>query len=184
MHYKNKFRCNVNALTPLEWNKHLFSFTGVLVSYFPFKLWSFFSAKLGFELRTYTLSHFTSPFLWWVFFRGSVSGTIYQGWLRTRILLIWARITNVSHRRLANFKVLSNILFFLEFQSMLTCRCLPENESGAREKWSRSSFLTTRLQFLTTVMAKVPRNSAGALPCLDTQSSKQPKEELSWYYAI
>jgi hypothetical protein len=27
-----------------------------------------FIAVLGFELRAYTLSHSTSPFLWWVFF--------------------------------------------------------------------------------------------------------------------
>jgi hypothetical protein len=29
----------------------------------------FFFALLGFELRAYTLSHSTSPFLWWVFSR-------------------------------------------------------------------------------------------------------------------
>jgi hypothetical protein len=55
---------------------------------------------LGFELRAYTLSQSTSPFLWWVF-RDRVSPAICLGWLWTAILLIsasWvARITGLSH---------------------------------------------------------------------------------------
>jgi hypothetical protein len=34
---------------------------------------------LGFKLRAYTLSHSTSPFLWWVFFWNRVSWTICPG---------------------------------------------------------------------------------------------------------
>jgi hypothetical protein len=73
-----------------------------------------FFAALGFELRTYTLSHSTNPFLWWVFFKiGSrenylprilnylekqdnmlsaylLSRTICLGWPWTAILLISA----------------------------------------------------------------------------------------------
>jgi hypothetical protein len=56
----------------------------------------FVFAVLGLELRAHTLSHSTSPFLWWVF-QDRVSWTICLGRLRTRILLIsasWvARIT-------------------------------------------------------------------------------------------
>jgi hypothetical protein len=49
-----------------------------------------------------SLSHSTSPILWWVFSRRvRVSRTIYPGWPWTTILLIsasWvARITGVSH---------------------------------------------------------------------------------------
>jgi hypothetical protein len=57
---------------------------------------------LGFELRAYTLSHSTSPFLWWGFSRWGVSRTICLGWLQTRILLNFAswvaRITGLSHQ--------------------------------------------------------------------------------------
>jgi hypothetical protein len=49
----------------------------------------FFLALLGFELRVYTLSHSTSPLLWWVFSRW-VWWTICLGWLGTVILLISA----------------------------------------------------------------------------------------------
>jgi hypothetical protein len=63
-----------------------------------------FFAVLGFELRAYPLSHYTSPFLWWLF-QDRVSWTISLGWFGTEILLIsafWiARITDVSHRYLA-----------------------------------------------------------------------------------
>jgi hypothetical protein len=52
------------------------------------------------ELRTFTLSHSTSPFLWRVFLN-RISQTISPGWLQTMILLISAswepRITSVSH---------------------------------------------------------------------------------------
>jgi hypothetical protein len=52
--------------------------------------WIFFvCVVLGFELRTYTLSHSTSSFLWF-FFQDRVSWTICPGWLRTMILLISA----------------------------------------------------------------------------------------------
>jgi hypothetical protein len=50
--------------------------------------------------QAYTLSHSTSPFLWWVFW-DRVSWTICLGWLWTMNLLIsasWvAKITDVSH---------------------------------------------------------------------------------------
>jgi hypothetical protein len=45
-------------------------------NFFPF---FFFFAVLRFELRAYTLSHSTSPFLW-VFFSDRVSQTICPGW--------------------------------------------------------------------------------------------------------
>jgi hypothetical protein len=75
-------------------NKHLLNFL------------FFFFVILEFELRTFALSHSTSPFLWRVFW-DKVSQTICLGWLRTAVLLIstsWiVRITDVSHQRLANF---------------------------------------------------------------------------------
>jgi hypothetical protein len=46
-------------------------------------------AVLGLELKADTLSHSTSPFLWWVF-QDRVSRTICQGWFQTMILLISA----------------------------------------------------------------------------------------------
>jgi hypothetical protein len=65
----------------------------------------FVFALLGFEFRAYTLSHSTSPFFVMGFFQNKVLQTICQGWLWTSGLLIsasWvARITGVSHRRLA-----------------------------------------------------------------------------------
>jgi hypothetical protein len=68
----------------------------------------FFGGVLGFELRAYTLSHSISPFFF--FNRDRVSWTICSGWLQTSILLIstsWiARITDVSHQRLAWERVL------------------------------------------------------------------------------
>jgi hypothetical protein len=58
----------------------------------------------GFELRTYTLSHSTSPFLWWVSSRQGLMNYL-PSWLWTVILLIsafWvARTTVVSHQCLA-----------------------------------------------------------------------------------
>jgi hypothetical protein len=33
------------------------------------QIFFFFFVLLGFELRVFTLSHYTSPFLWWVFLR-------------------------------------------------------------------------------------------------------------------
>jgi hypothetical protein len=48
-----------------------------------------FFAVLGFELRTYTLSHSTSPFWQWVFFRQGLTNYL-PGWLQTAILLISA----------------------------------------------------------------------------------------------
>jgi hypothetical protein len=63
-------------------------------------LFVFVFCRLGLELRANTLSHSTSPFLWWVFFN-IVSQTICLGWLWTAVLLIsapWvAGITGVSH---------------------------------------------------------------------------------------
>jgi hypothetical protein len=54
-----------------------------------------FFLVLGFELRAYTLSHSTWPFLWWVFF--------WPDWPQVTVLLItasWvARITVLSHWR-------------------------------------------------------------------------------------
>jgi hypothetical protein len=45
---------------------------------------------LGFELRAFTLSHSTSPFLWWGF-QHRVSRTIIcLGWFLTVVLLISA----------------------------------------------------------------------------------------------
>jgi hypothetical protein len=57
---------------------------------------------LGLELRAYTLSHSTSPFLW-TCFQDRVSQTIFlAGWLRAAVLLIsasWvAKMTGMSHR--------------------------------------------------------------------------------------
>jgi hypothetical protein len=49
-----------------------------------------FFVVLGLELRAYTLSHSTSPFLCDVFFRDRVSQTVCLGWLRTAILLMSA----------------------------------------------------------------------------------------------
>jgi hypothetical protein len=64
---------------------------------------------LRFELRAYTLSHSTSPFLWRVF-QDRVSQTVNWGWLGTMILLIsasWvAGITGVSHQRPASGDIL------------------------------------------------------------------------------
>jgi hypothetical protein len=36
-------------------------------------IWVCFFSALGFELRDYALSHSTSPFLWWVFSRRSLT---------------------------------------------------------------------------------------------------------------
>jgi hypothetical protein len=80
--------------------------------------WPFFVCLfvvLGFELRAYTLSHFTNPFLWKVFW-DRVSRTICLGWLQTTILLIsasWvARITGKSHHAwLQIFLIYRKILF-------------------------------------------------------------------------
>jgi hypothetical protein len=75
---------------------------------------SIFFSVLGLELRAYTLSHSTSPFLWRVFW-DRVSKTICPGWLHTTILLIsasWvARITDMSHRCQAPM----SIFVFLQF---------------------------------------------------------------------
>jgi hypothetical protein len=61
-----------------------------------------FFAVLGFELRAYTLSHSTSPFLWWDYFKIGCPELFAQDWLWTSILLIsasWvARHIGVSHR--------------------------------------------------------------------------------------
>jgi hypothetical protein len=55
---------------------------------------------LEFELRVYTLSHSTSPVLWWVFFKIESRELFCLGWFWTTVLLIsasWvARITGVS----------------------------------------------------------------------------------------
>jgi hypothetical protein len=56
--------------------------------YFPWNV--LFFAVLGLELRAYTLSHSTSPFLQRVFFEIGSHGTICPGWLPTSILLISA----------------------------------------------------------------------------------------------
>jgi hypothetical protein len=60
---------------------------------------TYFFAVLGFELRVYTLSCSTSPFLWWVFWN-KVSQTIFLDWLWNTILLRFASwvtgITGVS----------------------------------------------------------------------------------------
>jgi hypothetical protein len=48
----------------------------------------FFFAVLGLELKAYTLSHLTNPFLCWVFFRDRSHELFACGWLRTAILLI------------------------------------------------------------------------------------------------
>jgi hypothetical protein len=73
----------------------------------------FFFEVLGFELRAYTLSHSTSPFLWWVSFEIGSCGSICPGWLRTMILLIsdsWVvRITGVSHQHQHGQWFLKNI---------------------------------------------------------------------------
>jgi hypothetical protein len=66
----------------------------------------FFFVVKGLEFRAYTLSHSTSPFLWWVF-QDKVSQTIFLGWLQTTILLISAswvsRITCHWHLARCNF---------------------------------------------------------------------------------
>jgi hypothetical protein len=41
----------------------------------------FFFTVLGFELRAYTLSHSTSPFLWWIFFEIGSHELLALGWL-------------------------------------------------------------------------------------------------------
>jgi hypothetical protein len=51
---------------------------------------NFFFGGMGFELRTYTLSHSTSPIFVIDFFQGRVSQTICPGWLQIVILLISA----------------------------------------------------------------------------------------------
>jgi hypothetical protein len=60
-----------------------------------------FFVVLEFELRAYTLSHSTSPFSWWIFFKIQSIKLFCLGWVQTAILLIsasWvARITVVSH---------------------------------------------------------------------------------------
>jgi hypothetical protein len=70
-------------------------------------------AVLGFELRTYTFSHFISPFFWW-FFQDRVSQTICLAWLGTVILLIsasWiARITGMSHQHLTDKRNLKSVI--------------------------------------------------------------------------
>jgi hypothetical protein len=69
-----------------------------------------FFVVLRFELSVYTLSHSTSPFLWWVFW-DKVLRAICLGWLWTVILMIsvsWVtRITGMSHQHLAYNKVLT-----------------------------------------------------------------------------
>jgi hypothetical protein len=74
----------------------------------------FFSSVLGFELRAYTLSHSTSPFLWLLlllFFDIGSHKLFAWGWLRTSVLLISvskvARITGVSHRHPACYQFYS-----------------------------------------------------------------------------
>jgi hypothetical protein len=66
---------------------------------FCFVLLFFVFVVLEFELGPYTLSHFTSPFLWQVF-PDRISQTFWPCWLQTEILLISAswvfRITGVS----------------------------------------------------------------------------------------
>jgi hypothetical protein len=56
---------------------------------------------LGFELKVYTLSHSTIPFLFVMGFYHRVSRTICPGWVQATVFLIsasWvARITAVSH---------------------------------------------------------------------------------------
>jgi hypothetical protein len=77
----------------------------------PSHVWFFF-AVLGLELRAYTLSHSTSPFLCYIFSRWGLMRYL-PGWLRTLILLMsvcWvARIIDVSHRYLASH------VFFISF---------------------------------------------------------------------
>jgi hypothetical protein len=70
---------------PLSSFSYLSSF---LLSFFSF---FFFFAILGFELRAYTLSHSTSPFLVMGFFQiGSLNYLPGLGWLQTAIILISA----------------------------------------------------------------------------------------------
>jgi hypothetical protein len=61
---------------------------------------TFFFLELGLEFRTYTLNHYTSPFLCLVFSRQGLM-TYLHGWLWNLFLLIsasWvARITDLSH---------------------------------------------------------------------------------------
>jgi hypothetical protein len=78
----------------------------VTVSKFKHQSGSFFLfVVLAFELRAYTLSQNTSPFLWKVLW-DRVWRTICLGWLWNVILLTsasWvARITGVSHQHLLN----------------------------------------------------------------------------------
>jgi hypothetical protein len=97
----------------------------------------FLCVVLGVELRAYTLSHSTSPFLWWVFFY-RVSWTICMGWLWTMILLISAsrvaRITCMSHRCPGQ-----RVIFFILRWAPCTCRsseaprCIPSH-------WRQRSF--------------------------------------------
>jgi hypothetical protein len=76
--------------------------------FFPLTFYLFIFVVLGFELRAYTLNHSTNPFCDGVF-QDRISPA--SCWLQIMILLIsasWvARITGVSHRRLAAPHILS-----------------------------------------------------------------------------
>jgi hypothetical protein len=75
---------------------------------------SFIFSIVGLELRAYTLSHSTSPFLWRIFFKIGSQELLCQGWVRTLILLIsvsWvARITGLSHQCPALLSILNSVL--------------------------------------------------------------------------
>jgi hypothetical protein len=74
--------------------------------------------ELGYELRVYTLSHFTSPFLWVIFEIGSCQLFAWD-WLQTEIFLISASriamITGVSHRGPASllYKIYNKLYIIL-----------------------------------------------------------------------
>jgi hypothetical protein len=77
------------------------------------QLYFFSFAVLGLDFRAYALSHFTSPFLWQVFW-DRVLWTVCLGWFLTVILLIsasWvARITGLSHWLICHFLILKTTL--------------------------------------------------------------------------
>jgi hypothetical protein len=101
----------------------------------------FFFAVLVLELRAFTLSHSTGPFLWRIF-QDRVSGTICLGLLWTTIILISASlvatITGMSHQCLAQTMKFSSPKSWVFFVCLFSFRQYWGLNSGSYTCWKAS----------------------------------------------
>jgi hypothetical protein len=83
--------CTLGAQSACHWEVNCWRKKGSLYFFF-------FLVVLGFELRAYTLSHSTSPFLWCFFFEIGSAWADFELWSSWFSATWVARITGVSHQ--------------------------------------------------------------------------------------